>query len=76
MTYRVEYPNNGFVQYKKLIPHSLWEEIVSTKNDEERSIKLKELGLFFTDKSPLFEAIQTGVLNCNGQHPCIVKHLP
>lgn len=73
MMYKIEYPEKGFVQYKKLISHSVWEQIISIKDDEERSAKLKQLGLFFTDKSPLFEAITTGILDCNGQHKCIVS---
>lgn len=71
--YKIIYPDKGFVQYKNLIPHSAWQQIISIKDDEERSVALKQLGLFFTDKSPLFEAINTGIVNCNGQHKCIIK---
>jgi hypothetical protein len=27
---------------------------------------------WFTDKSPLFDAIETGILNCNGIYQCKV----
>lgn len=31
--------------------------------------------LFFTDASPFFEAMATGILNCNGSFPVVFKEL-
>lgn len=57
--YQIEYLRSKVIQYKVLIPHSLYEKL-------KLEGKLKQIGEYFTDASPLFEAIATGILNCNG----------
>lgn len=79
--YKIEYLNNGFVQYKNLISHTEYLDyivpIISEITDIEQKYKkekadkliyslkkkLKPYGVYFTDKSPLFKAIETGVLD-------------
>lgn len=82
MTHEFTY-RNGLKQRKRLIRHSdylAWKNLPETTEDE---IELK-VGAFktitggdewFTDKSPYFDAIKSGTLNCNGTHICIVIDL-
>jgi hypothetical protein len=72
MRYSIYYPRCNARQEKTLIPHSLWIEVSSINKEKERKDRITALGIFFTDQSPLFEAIGTGVLECNGSWPCIV----
>ena len=76
MMYEFKYPN-GITQIKKLISHEdylTWNEMPESTDEE---IVLKEdfwKGItngkeWFTDKSPYYDAIRTGVINANGQHP-------
>lgn len=95
MKYKITYLNNGFVQYKTLIPHSYFEEIIkpaqqkiadlesaqNKNNKEEIHKQIKNLKRiigqdWFTDKSPLYDAIKTGeikLLPYQGTHKCKVE---
>jgi hypothetical protein len=62
-------PNKALVEL-----HTLENRLPKNKrsvSDEQCDISKKILkefpDLFFTDKSPLYEALVTGVLNCNGK---------
>lgn len=76
MIYTVTYLDYGITQKKLLIPHSIYEGYKNMPYDtkEEQSaakswLKNKTKGReWFTNKSPYYEAIKTGVLNCNGKH--------
>jgi len=78
----VNYVDLNIKQYKTLISHSEYliskelflKEMSRTdipdkkKNSKIGKEYLKKYGEYFTDKSPLFDAMQTGYLSCNGQH--------
>lgn len=55
--YRVTYPD-GNTQEKYLIDHSVYESA-----DKEQLRVLFAKGMYFTTKSPMFEAVSTGILN-------------
>jgi len=67
--YNIYYPNSKTNQVKILISHSIYLQYRTEKDDSEKIIKQKKSELakhtglydFFTDKSPLFDAIETGV---------------
>lgn len=77
-TYKVHYPANGITQTKVLISHEDYLEIMRMSGNNENEIKAQKAALkeltggkeWFTDRSPYFEAIETGILNCNGIHEC------
>lgn len=76
MIYIFTYPDIGVIQEKVLISHDDYLRIKEIKDPDEYKAELKKLtkGMeWFTDKSPLYEAIFTGILNCNGIYKCIVK---
>lgn len=68
---------NGMQQKKVLIPHELYEWSKHENPEVRKLIRLPEH--YFTDKSPLFKAIETGVLslpkNQGGKHPTTVKKI-
>lgn len=78
--YTIHYPEYGVTQEKVLIPHSIYTQYMSIpyETKEEQSIAKgwlkKQTGgkEWFTDKSPIYEAITTGIINCNGQHKVII----
>lgn len=74
MICKIEYLEKDMIQYKTLISHKLWEEVKAIKSDKEYKKAKDKLGLFFTDQSPLYESIITGILHSNGQH--LVKITP
>ena len=85
MKYKIEY-SNGFTQHKNLITEDIYSLNVKPLIDlaqyyssigdkhKEKSIKSrikKEFGDYFTDKSPLGLAINTGVITLPfGDYPC------
>lgn len=78
--YRIVY-HNGIVQTKKLISHSDYLTYVKTSpNDtaEEKKLKIK-IDNYFTDQSPLFDAIKDGRLvlpkSQGGVHLCFIQPL-
>lgn len=93
--YRIEYPDNGFIQYKNLISHSEYLEVIVpiiaeitdieqkyTKGKADKLIwplkkRLKPYGTYFTDRSPLFDAIETGILDMGkfGRFPAILTKI-
>lgn len=81
MMYEFEYPNKGVKQTKLLISHGDWEKwraMPENNKREERDKahfweKVTKGEQWFTDKSPLFDAIPTGILECNGIYPCNAK---
>mgnify|MGYP001615428177 CR=1 FL=1 len=83
MKYEFYYPHSEVTQSKLLIPHTEYLKFKVLPEDsgkeEKRKKKLeKEITQgkeWFTDKSPLFRAIYTGILNCNGIFKCKVKKL-
>lgn len=82
MTHEFTY-SNGVVQQKRLIKHSDYLKIKGLPETTDAEKELKEAALFaitggkewFTDKSPLFDAIKTAILDCNGVHSCKVIDL-
>lgn len=82
MTHEFTY-SNGVIQKKRLIKHSDYLKVKLLPETTPEEIEEKETVLksitggheWFTDKSPLFDAIKTGILNCNGQHYCKVTDL-
>ena len=78
--YEFFYSTNNVTQNKILISHKEYLRVKSMPEEtkEEVAEKKKEMKLltkgqeWFTDKSPLFDAIETGILNCNGVHKCKV----
>lgn len=81
MMYEFFWIDSNVKQRKLLISHSIWEEYNSmpklTEAQEKRAkafLKYHTKGnQWFTDKSPLYDSISTGILNCNGQYKCIVN---
>lgn len=79
--YEFYYPDSGVTQQKVLISFEEYLRIKvlpeDSKKEEKRKGKILEEmtggNEWFTDKSPLFYAICSGVLECNGIYPCIVK---
>lgn len=81
--YEIEYPDLGIKQIKKLVSHYQYLKDKSVFKKETPSyayqiqlhgevynLNIKE---FFTDESPLYKAIETGTLECNGTYKCIIK---
>jgi hypothetical protein len=66
--YVIFYPEVGITQKKTLIPHWMYHMGKSIKDKEARKVYFDGLGDYFTDESPLFFAMGTGILNCNGKH--------
>lgn len=72
--YTFIYPENGIIQKKILISHENYLLFKINPEDNKKIEKYKESLMkditlnmeWFTDKSPLFDAIFTGILNCNG----------
>ena len=73
--YRITYPEFGVTQYKCLISHSDYVEAknISAEASKERMQELTSGMEYFTDKSPLHDAIATGILNCHIITECIVE---
>lgn len=75
--YSITYLKSGINQRKILIPHEEYLRI-SEMEIEVRDSALKKLTggkEWFTDKSPLYEAIESGVLDCNGLYPVKLEEL-
>ncbi len=74
-TYKIVY-DNGVQQIKNLVSHEDW---LSTKDRKDwKKVQLELFGeAWFTDQSPLFEAISTGVLDLleqqGGKIPCTLE---
>lgn len=83
MIYSIYYPKRDVVQRKLLISHESYLKYVAMPQDSNTSIKKAKAYLssltggkeFFTDGSPLFHAIGTGKLKCNGEHHCIITKI-
>lgn len=83
MMFEFYYPEANVTQTKILIKHEDYLKIKILVEDDEKEEQRKEKALkeltnnkqWFTDKSPLFEAIFTGILNCNGIFKCQVKQI-
>lgn len=81
MIYEIYYPDVNMKQEKILISHTDYLKFKVLPEDSKKIIQEKEKlekittkGLeWFTDKSPLYEAISTGILNCNGIYKCLIK---
>ncbi len=75
MMYQFTY-SGGITQKKILVSHSDWGIWRSLPEQTDEQIAVKESFWdektkgqpWFTDKSPLYDAIETGILNCNGKH--------
>ena len=65
-TYQIYYPELNVKQIKVLRSHSDYEKGKLIFNNEERKAYYKSLGDYFTNDSPLYVAIDTGILNLNG----------
>jgi hypothetical protein len=76
MTHQFTY-NNGITQSKQLIRHSDYLKVKELPIDEQDAALDELTGgkEWFTDKSPYYDAIKTGVLNCNGIYLCKVVDL-
>lgn len=91
-SYLIHYPTYGITQAKNLIAHADFLSIIKPtraridelKDSPERARLQSELVSqfgqdWFTDQSPLFEAITTGMLELlphqGGSHPCIIKQV-
>jgi hypothetical protein len=78
--YEFHYPQSKVRQHKILISHddyltvkAMPEETKEQAFDKKKAMKSLTQGQeWFTDKSPLFDAIETGILNCNGIYQCKV----
>jgi len=78
--YQVYYPDRNVTQPKVLISHDDYIKVCDMPSDTEDEQLAKDKAMnrltngkeWFTDKSPLFDAIETGVLNCNGTYRCLV----
>lgn len=71
--YIITYIDLNVIQIKNLIDHSLHEEgkhiyhIIPKEADKLRKEYYSKFGIYFTNESPLFNAIQTGILEVNNQ---------
>jgi hypothetical protein len=78
--YHIHYPEYNVIQEKVLISHEIYLEYKNMPSATEAQNKRAKDFLkyhtkgkeWFTDQSPLWDAIETGILNCNGIHKCIV----
>jgi len=67
--YKITY-DNGMVQEKDLISHSDYEAV----KDSYRGVE--SLGEFFTDQSPMFDAIETGIIkHFGGESPIKIEKI-
>lgn len=82
--YQFTYPDKNVVQSKVIVSHDdylIWKGMPE-ETDEQAAAKdlywkSKTGGHeWFTDKSPYYDSIHTGVLNCNGRHLCNVQPIP
>jgi len=76
--YLIEYPDNNVKQEKVLIDYSDLVEIKMMADDDKRKAALKLLtggAEYFTTNSPLFFAIDSGVVNNYGIHKCIITKI-
>jgi len=65
-TYKITYPDLGVNQVKNLIKHSDYLLSKQIKDKDERNKFVSEFGEnWFTDESPLYESLKSGVLECN-----------
>ena len=74
MVYKITYPDSGIIQYKICIDHNEWLDSKKlSENQQKKKLEYLSKGMeWFTDQSPLYFAIFTGILDCNGIHKCIV----
>lgn len=73
------YPNRGFGQIKILIPNIIYEQSKLLPENEVKSFlrRYTKGEEWFTNRSPLFEAIETGILkHYGGSSPCYVNQIP
>ena len=83
MKFEFYYPHSNITQVKKMISHEDYLQFKVLPDDSKKiEKKKKQLEKFisggeewFTDKSPLAEAIQTGILDCNGKYSVNIKSL-
>jgi len=79
--YSFYYPEYGVYQEKILISHNDYLTVKVLPEDSGKEEKRKDKALkiltkgkqWFTDKSPLYDAIITQVLQCNGIHLIEIK---
>src|SRR6266542_3390607 len=80
--FEFEYPN-GVVQQKILVSHDDYLKWRSMSEKTGEDVIIKE-GFWksktsnkewFTDKSPFYDAIETGLISCNGVHPVKIREL-
>lgn len=82
--YGILYAKSKVYQEKILISHDRWriwrgmpEGAVHEKAAKDAYLfDITEGEQWFTDQSPIYDAISTGILDCNGKYPCIVAKLP
>lgn len=77
--YLFVYPDKNIRQFKILIPREVWEKYRSISDDDaaKKFLKQHTNGMeWFIPGSPYYEAIETGVLNCNGRYPVVVTKCP
>lgn len=82
MIYEFYFPESKVTQRLLLISHEVWKTYRAMPQDSNKQAKKAKAFLkeytgesdhWFTDQSPLFEAITTGILDCNGKYKCQVK---
>ena len=83
MMYSIHYPEHKVIQQKIMIPDAIYREYKEmpseTEAQKKRGKKFLEYHtkgkLWFTDASPLARAIETGILEANGTHICIMTKI-
>lgn len=79
MWYEFYYPKSNVRQKLFLISHDVFLKYKEMPQDSNKQVKKAKAFLmeytggidqWFTDKSPLFYAIYTGIIDCNGKHKC------
>lgn len=75
--YEFFYPHSRVRQIKKLISHSAYLKttLLEPELQDEAIRTLSEGNEWFTDRSPLYAAIETGRLQCNGEYRVVIKKL-
>lgn len=76
--YRIEYPHRNVVQYKLLIPHCAYKMsgLLPAEVGKRYLKRITRGNEWFTDKSPIYAAISSGILECyGGPVQCIITKL-
>ena len=68
MVYDIFYPDQNIRQQKRLIKHDEYLSVKNIVDDKEYNDAYKKLGNgmeWFTENSPWYESITTGIFTCN-----------